>query len=108
MYPHKQAIQQLKVSSCRDSIEEPSTECTATMLTVNYKIFYDLKVSIDFKATNMDGYVGIIYRKKDAFNYYSLDIGKEFIRFRKMVKGKQQIISHSKIDGVLSDKWYFT
>jgi len=106
VYPHKQAIQQLKVSSCRDSIEEPSTECTATMLTVNYKIFYDLKLSIDFKATNMDGFVGIIFRKKDAFNYYSLDIGKEFIRFRKMVKGKQHIFSHSKIDGVLSDKWY--
>lgn len=95
----------MKVSSCRDDLDEPTTECTATMLTVKYKIFYDLKITIDVKATAINGFLGIIFRKKDSFNYYSLDIGKEFIRFRKMIKGKQTIISHSKIDGVLSDKW---
>jgi hypothetical protein len=45
-------------------------------------------LTIDFKATNIGGYSGIIFRRKDAFNYYSLDIGKEFIRFRKMINGK--------------------
>lgn len=47
-----------------------------------------------------------MFRKKDSFNYYSLDVGKEFVRFRKMLNGKQSIISESKIDGILADKWY--
>jgi len=105
-FPHMKAIHQPKVSSCRDSVEEPETECTATILSIKFKTFYDFRLTVDFKATSITGYVGIVFRKKDAFNYYSLDVGKEFIRFRKMIKGEQTIISTSKIDGVLSEKWY--
>jgi len=57
-------------------------------LTVKFKVFFDFHLTIDFKATNIGGYSGIIFRRKDAFNYYSLDIGKEFIRFRKIINGK--------------------
>jgi hypothetical protein len=34
------------------------------------------------------GWAGVIFRKKDDFNYYSMDISKTWTRFRKMINGK--------------------
>lgn len=49
--------------------------------------------------------MGFVFRRKDAFNYYSMDVGKDFVRFRKMINGKQHILSTSSINPLLSDKW---
>jgi len=41
------------------------------------------------KALDNDkGWMGIIFRKKDDFNYYALDVSKNFLRFRRMMKGE--------------------
>jgi len=58
-------------------------------LEIKYKVIYDLKVSLSFKSINIEkGWAGIIFRKKDDFNYYSLDISKKWVRFRKMINGE--------------------
>ena len=106
VYPHQQAISQPIVTSCNDSVPVPSTECSATSLTVKFKTFFDFHLSLDLKATKIGAYLGVVFRKKDAFNYYSLDVGEDFLRFRKMLNGKQTIISQSKIEPVLADKWF--
>lgn len=94
--------------SCNDDIDAPKTECTATQLEIKYKIIYDLKVSFTFKSVEMSkGWAGVIFRKKDDFNYYSLDISKTWVRFRKMINGKQTVIATSGLSpAILSNIWY--
>ena len=106
VYPHNKAISQPIVTTCKDNLQLPITECSATMMTLKFKNFFDFKLPIDIKATNIAGYFGLVFRRKDAFNYYSLDIGKSFVRFRKIINGKQTVISESKIDPILTDKWF--
>jgi hypothetical protein len=80
--------------TCGDNITAPKTECTATQLEIKYKIIYDMKVKITFKSVDIsNGWAGLIFRKKDDFNYYALDISKTWMRFRRMYNGKQTIIS---------------
>lgn len=53
------------------------------------------------------GWAGVIFRKKDNFNYYSMDISKTWTRFRKMINGKQTIISTASNEpALLSNVWY--
>ena len=95
--PHHNAIRQEKMISCEDDIEAPKSECTATQLQVKYKIIYDMKIKITFKSVELsNGWAGVLFRKKDDFNYYALDINKSWIRFRKMENGKQSIIKTEK------------
>jgi len=55
---------------------------------------FDIKASLSLKSVdNSKGWVGVHFRKKDEFNYYSLDISKNWIRFRKMINGKQSIFA---------------
>jgi hypothetical protein len=35
------------------------------MITIKFKNFFDFKLTIDFKAINMGGYIGILFRVKD-------------------------------------------
>lgn len=50
---------------------------------------FDVKAKLTLKVVdNEKGWVGIIFRKKNDFNYYALDISKTWIRFRKMINGK--------------------
>ena len=85
--PHKKAIVQKNVVSCKDDLNNPSSSCTATQLQVRYKVFFDFKVKMSFKALDIGGWIGIIFRKKDDFNYYSLDISEKWVRLRKMFNG---------------------
>ena len=56
---------------------------------------YDLKVKLNFKSVdNSKGWVGVIFRKKDDFNYYSLDISKNWIRFKRVVNGEPKVFAH--------------
>lgn len=52
-----------------------------------------MKVNLTFKGVDLSkGWAGFIFRKKDDFNYYALDISKTWMRFRRMYNGKQKII----------------
>jgi len=68
---------------------------------------YDLKYALSFKANQIEGFIGVIFRKKDDFNYYSLDINKDWVRFRKMINGQQSIISKSDLtEKIHMNAWY--
>lgn len=68
---------------------------------------YDIKYNITFKANKLDGFIGLMFRKKDDFNYYSLDINEKWIRFRKMIDGKQTIISVAPLEPTIHmNIWY--
>jgi len=55
---------------------------------------FDVKVSLTLKSVdNSRGWLGVVFRKKDDFNYYSLDVSKNWIRFRKMIHGQQTIFA---------------
>jgi hypothetical protein len=50
---------------------------------------FDLKLKMSFKVVdNSKGWLGVVFRKKDDFNFYALDINKNWIRFRKMINGQ--------------------
>ncbi len=53
---------------------------------------FDLKVSFSFKSVDLGNWIGVIFRKKDDFNYYCVDVSKEWIRIRRMLNGKQKIL----------------
>jgi len=69
---------------------------------------FDIKAKLTLKVVdNEKGWVGIIFRKKNDFNYYALDISKSWIRFRKMINGKQEVISKEAMTpNMLSNIWY--
>ena len=57
---------------------------------------YDLKVSLTIKAVDIsNGFMGVIFRKKDDFNYYSLEVSKKWIRFKRWVNGEAKIITYT-------------
>lgn len=85
------------MTSCEDSLLLPRSPCTATQLEIKYKNFYDFILDFSFKTDNMDnGFVGVIFRKKDDFNYYALEISKNFIRLKKMLYGHVTIFANQK------------
>jgi hypothetical protein len=49
---------------------------------------FDLKVSFSFKSVDIGNWIGVIFRKKDDFNFYCVDVSKEWIRIRRMLNGK--------------------
>ena len=55
---------------------------------IKYKVMYDLEAHFSFKSSKLPGWVGLIFRKVDMFNYYALDVSNKYIRFRKMINGK--------------------
>jgi len=69
---------------------------------------YDLKVSLTIKSVdNAKGWMGVMFRKKDDFNYYSLEISKNWIRFKRLVNGEPKIIAHQAlVPAMLSNLWY--
>lgn len=108
IHPHKNAIKQSAVLSCADDIEKPSLSCTSTMLEVRFKIFYDVEIAFSFRARKIGGWVGVIFRKLDDFNYYALEINQEWIRVKKMWNGKPSIIKFVKLeDNIKADIWHF-
>ena len=105
--PHAFAILQAKAVSCGGSPRTVSGECTATQLQIRHKVFYDVTIAFSFKVNDLGGYIGAIFRKKDDFNYYAVDIGADFARFRKMYNGVQSILSEKAIsEKLLMDTWY--
>jgi hypothetical protein len=62
-------------------------------------------LTVDIKVRKM-GHFGIIFRMKDQYNYYSVEFKNDMVQFRRMMEGKQHILSHNKIDKLLSDNWY--
>lgn len=69
---------------------------------------YDLKVTLTLKSVdNSKGWVGIMFRKKDDFNYYSLEISKNWIRFKRLVNGEPKIIAYQALTPAMkSNYWY--
>lgn len=53
---------------------------------------YDFQFNMTFKAHELGSYVAVIFRKRDDFNFYAIEIGKEFIRFKAMVNAKPIIV----------------
>jgi len=57
------AIFQDKALRCNQDLKNPSGSCTATALNIKYKIFYDLEIKFSFKAIEIEGWVGVQFRK---------------------------------------------
>lgn len=61
---------------------------------IKFKVFFDVFISFAFKSANIEGgFVGVIFRKKDEFNYYALEINKTWVRFKKLFRGKVTIFA---------------
>ena len=61
IYPHRNAIIQSNDITCKSKFDKPDGDCTATMLMLKFKKFYDFRLTIDFKVRKY-GFFGILFR----------------------------------------------
>ena len=81
--------------------------CTATILTLKYKEFFDATMACSMlMRDNKES--GIVFRYKDAFNYYAFEWSQlmKWKRIRKVVNGVSTVIRSINDGGFLQNIWY--
>lgn len=100
---HENAITQTSNINCLDP-----NGCTASFLILKYKEYYDGLIETSILLRDSDT-MGILFRYKDAFNYYAFEMkqqGRGWKRIRKVVKGVSSIVSYVEDGGYLQNIWY--
>ena len=100
---HENAISQTSNINCMTA-----TGCTATLLVLRYKEYYDGLIETSMLMRDSDT-IGIIFRYKDAFNYYAFEMkqqGRGWKRFRQVIKGVSTTIAYVEDGGYLQNIWY--
>ena len=65
-------------------------------------------VNVQFNAQD-DGYVAVLFRMKNKYNYYLLQINGEIkkeAKLKKIVNGKYQLLATDENEGYVKNKWY--
>ena len=91
-------LKQKKAITCKDDIEEPYKICTATMIILKDKLFYDFQMQFDFVIGAKETRVAGIFRYKDIFNFYMMEFSDSEVRMRRIMNGDSQIVKTVKMD----------
>ena len=100
---HDNAISQTSNIHCMNT-----NGCTASLLILRYKEYYDGQIEVSFLLRDSD-IAGIVFRYKDPFNYYVFEIrqqGRGWKRIRQVIKGVSQTIAYVEDGGYLQNIWY--
>ena len=79
----------------------------ASIYYLKYRRYYDFKLNLDVMVRE-SGKIGVIFRMKDPFNYYALEISQKrgYKRFIKVVNGRSRIIEMIKDGGIFQSQWF--
>jgi hypothetical protein len=79
----------------------------ASIYYLKYLRFYDFKLNLDVMVRN-SGKVGVVFRMKNPFNYYAIEISQKrgYKRLVKVVNGRYHILEIIKDGGIFQAEWF--